>query len=342
MRAARIHNHGGPEVLQIDDIPEPICPSDGVKVKIHAASLNHLDIWIREGIPGLPIELPLIPGSDGSGEIVEVGAEISGWKVGDAVVIQPGTFCGNCDFCRKGQENYCIHYGIIGETVNGTDCDYFITKPENLHKKAHHLSWEEAASLQLVSMTAYQMLIPRANLQKGETVLIYGATSGIGSAAIQIAKHIGASVITTVGSEEKQAHAEKMGADFVILHSQDNWIKEVKKITGRQGIQVIFEHIGQATWQNSMRLLGKGGRVVTCGATTGPKVDFDLRHLFMKQQTILGSTMSDMKSFKAVQELIHQKIITPFVDKIFPLEEISDAHRYLENRKQFGKVCISI
>lgn len=342
MRAVRIHSHGGPEVLQLDEIPEPECPEDAVKVKIQATSLNHLDIWIREGIPGLPIELPLIPSSDGAGEIVKVGTEITDWNVGDEVVIQPGTFCNDCEFCKNGKENYCSQYGILGETENGTNCEYFIARPENIYPKAEHLNWEEAASLQLVCMTAYQMLITRAKLQPGETVLIFGATSGIGSAAIQIAKHIGVTVITTVGSEAKRAYAEKMGADTIVLHSNDNWIKEIKESVDNKGIQVIFEHIGSTTWSSTMRLLGRGGRVVTCGATTGPKVGFDLRHLFMKQQTILGSTMSDMVSFKAVQELIHKKIITPFVDKIFPLEEISDSHRYLESRQQFGKVCISI
>ncbi len=342
MKAARIHKHGGVEVLEVENIPEPICDKNSVKVKIHATSINHLDIWIRNGIPGVKIKLPMILGSDGAGEVVEVGSNVSGWNVGTGVVIQPGTFCGKCNYCLGGKENYCLQYGIIGESENGTNCEYFNANPNNIYPKSNHLSWEESASMQLVCMTAYQMIVKRAKLTSTETILIYGATSGIGSAAIQIAKNIGAKVIATVGSEGKKHHAKELGADYTVIHTDDNWVEEVKSLTFENKIQVIFEHVGQDTWENSMKLLDKGGRIVTCGATTGSKVQFDLKHLFIKQQNIMGSTMSDISSFIEVQKLINNKKIKPFLDKIFPIENIIEAHKYIEQRNQKGKVVLTL
>ncbi len=341
MKAVRIHEHGGPDVLRWEEIPSMDCPPDKLKVQIKAAALNHLDIWVRNGLPGIPIPLPLIMGSDGSGVVVEVGGEVTEWKAGDEVIVQPSTFCGSCDFCRTGRENYCPRYGIIGETENGVQATEVILRPVNVYKKPSTLNFEEAASVPLVFLTSYQMLVKRADLKKGETVLIYGATSGVGSAAIQIAKHIGARVITTVGSREKFFHAEKMGADYVVDHSSESWYKEVRGIVKRGGVDVVFEHIGPATWKSGMRLLAKGGRLVTCGATTGPFVEIDLRHLFMKQQTILGSTMSDLPTFREVMDLMDAGTFIPFIDRVFPFSEVAAAHRYLENRKQFGKIVLS-
>jgi NADPH:quinone reductase-like Zn-dependent oxidoreductase len=340
MKAIRIHEHGGIDVLRCEEIPEPKCPSNKVKIQIKASALNHLDLWIREGFPGMPLPLPLTLGSDGAGIISEVGSEIENWNIGDEVVIQPNVYCGECESCERGQENYCDTYGIIGETQNGVQSEYYIAEPNNIYPKAKHLTFEEASSMQLVFLTSYQMLVTRANLQKSDTVLIYGATSGIGSAAIQIAKDIGATVITTVGANSKIEYAKNIGADFVVRHDDENWVKQVKNIVKKKGVQVIFEHPGEKTWQQSMRLLSKGGRVVTCGATTGPLASFDLRHLFMKQQSILGSTMSDIKSFKSVMQKIEMGIYKPFVDKSYPLSDIKKAHQRLENREQFGKIVL--
>ncbi len=342
MRAVRIHQHGGPDVLKVDDIAVPICPGDKVLVQLKAAALNHLDIWIRNGLPGMQLGLPLILGSDGAGVVAEVGNSVTGWAVGDRVVIQPNRFCGHCDNCRSGRQNYCSNFGIIGETENGVQCDYYAADPVNLHKMAEHLSFEEAASMQLVFLTAYQMLVKRAHLKRFETVLIYGATSGVGSSAIQIAKDIGATVIATVGSDEKREYAFDLGSDHVFNHSQSEWNQQVKEVVGREGVNVIFEHPGAATWQQSLRLLGSGGRLVTCGATTGPNVSIDLRHLFMKQQSILGSTMSDLESFIEVQEKIHMQKYKPFVDRVYPLAEVGAAHERMENHKQFGKIVLSL
>jgi NADPH:quinone reductase-like Zn-dependent oxidoreductase len=215
-----------------------------------------------------------------------------------------------------------------------------LISPKNIYPKASHLSFEEAASMPLVFMTAYQMLISRARLQPNETVLVYGATSGVGSAAIQIAKDIGATVIATVGAAEKFDHAQDMGADHIVNHYDKDWYNSVKSIVGKKGVNVIFEHVGSATWSYSMRLLSKGGRVVTCGATTGFKVDVDLTHLFMKQQTILGSTMSDIVSFEAVMDKIYSGKFKPFVDRIFSFDEVQAAHTRNENGEQIGKIVL--
>ncbi len=340
MKAVRIIEHGGIDKLIYDEISEPSCPPDKVKIRVKATALNHLDIWVRNGLPGIPIPLPLIMGCDASGTIIEVGSQIKKYITGDDIVVQPGTFCGNCDHCTNGNENYCIQYGIIGETENGTQAEYIILDPVNVHKKSENLSFSEAASMQLVFMTAYQMLIKRAKLQPNETVLIYGGSSGVGSAAIQICRDLGAQIITTVGDVNKGEFCNKLGAEHVVNHNDKNWFDKVRKITGKSGVNVIFEHVGSATWQQSIRILSKGGRLVTCGATTGADVKINLAHLFMKQQSLLGSTMSSISAFKEVMIKIKQKKYLPVVDKIFPMKNVQDAHEYLENRKQMGKVVM--
>ena len=339
MKAIRIHEHGGADVLRVDEIDTPFCPEDKILVNIKATSLNHLDIWVREGLPGLPIPLPLIMGSDGSGIITEIGKDVEGFSINDHVVIQPGTFEKSCNAVKIGIENYSHTYGILGETSNGTQSEFILVDKENIAPKATHLSFEEASSMQLVFMTSYQMLVERAKLESTETVLVYGATSGIGSAAIQIAKDIGAKVITTVGSKDKQNYAHDMGADYVFIHD-DKLIHNVKEVVRNKGVNVIFEHIGLKTWNKSLRMLSRGGRIVTCGSTTGSVVDIDLRHLFMKQQTILGSTMSNIASFNSVLSKIEDKKYKPFLDKVFSFKDIKSAHLRLENRQQYGKIVV--
>ena len=288
--------------LKVEDISEPRCKPGKVKVKIQSSSLNHLDIWVRKGLPRMKLPLPLILGSDGAGTIIEIGAGIKEWKIGDDVVIQPGTYEKDCSMVKKGKENFSKTYGILGETENGVQCEYAVLYPYNIYPKPKHLSFIEAASMPLVFMTAYQMLIKRALLNASETVLIYGATSGIGTAAIQIAKDIGAHIITTVGSESKFDYAFKFGADHVFNHSDPDCLLQIKKKLKKNKIDVIFEHVGLKTWDMSMRLLANGGRLVTCGATTGYNVNINLRHLFSKQQSIIGSTISEKDAFKQVQK----------------------------------------
>ena len=342
MRAVIISNHGSRDVLEYKKIDDPICTPDAVKVNIKASSINHLDIWVRKGIPGIKIPLPMILGSDGSGIITEVGKNIKSINVGDKVIIQPGTYSKQCKHVKDGQENFSNTYGILGETENGVQCDYAILRPENIYPMHNALSFEEASSMQLVFMTAYQMLVKRAFLKPFETVLIYGGTSGIGTAAIQIAKDIGANIITTVGSKSKFDYARHHGAKYVLNHSEKDWFSKIQKILKKNKIDVIFEHVGLSTWETSMKLLGRGGRLVTCGATTGYNVNINLRHLFSKQQSIIGSTMSDIDTFENVQKKIKENIYTSFVDKIYPLSDIKDAHKRIEDRKHLGKVVVSL
>ncbi len=342
MKAVRIFEHGGLDKLIYGDLPQPNCPSDKVKINIKASALNHLDIWVRNGLPGIPIPLPMILGSDGSGTIVEVGSGIDKFHKGEDVIIQPGTICGYCQHCKQGSENYCLSYGILGETEDGTQAEFIVVDPINIHPKPVHLTFEEAASMPLVFMTAYQMLIKRAALLADETVLIYGGTSGVGSAAIQISRELGAKVIATAGNDEKCEFSKKTGADHVVNHNRDNWVDDVKNITGKSGVNVVFEHVGVSTWKQSLRVLSKGGRIVTCGATTGADVNVNLAHLFIKQQSILGSTMGSIPTFNEVMGKIKQKKYTPMVDQVFPMEDIRHAHEYMENRQQMGKVVVAV
>jgi len=342
LKAVLITEHGSSDVLKLKDIEDPICSAGKIKINIKASSVNHLDIWVRQGIPGMEIPLPMILGSDGAGVVTEVGAEVSAFKVGDRVVVQPGLYDANCRHVKEGNENYSNTYGILGETKNGVQCDYVVLKPENIHLMSDLLSFEEAASMQLVFMTAYQMLVERAFLKPYEIVLIYGATSGVGAAAIQIAKDIGAKVITTVGSKSKIDYALELGADYVFNHSEPDCLSKIKTTLKNKRLDVIFEHVGLKTWEISMKLLGRGGRLVTCGATTGHNVNIDLRYLFSKQQSIIGSTMSNIATFKEVQNKIALNIYKPFVDKIYPLSDIKHAHMRVENRKHLGKVVLSL
>ena len=303
MKVVRIYEHGGLDKLIYEDIPQPKCSLDKVKINIKASSLNHLDIWVRIGIPSFRVPLPIILGSDGSGVIVEVGSNVKNYNIGDNVVIQPGTYCGKCQYCANGKENYCLEYGILGETENGTLAEYMVLDPKNIHTMPEQLSYEEAASMSLVFMTAYQMLTKRAKLKSNETVLIYGGTSGVGSAAIQICKEIGAQVIATAGNDDKYEYSKTLGAHHIVNHNQKNWLDKVKDITEKRGVDVVFEHIGSETWEQSQRILSKGGRIVTCGATTGSDVNINLAHLFIKQQSILGSTMANISVYSPSLEI---------------------------------------
>ena len=340
MKAIQIKKHGNVRVLNYSEVENPICPPNKIKIKIKACSINHLDIWVRSGIPGMNLPLPLILGSDASGIVVEVGNQVKSFDINDEVIIQPGTYDKNCKMVKDGRENFSKSYGILGETENGVQAEYVVLNHENIFQKPKHLSFIEAASMPLVFMTSYQMLIERAGLLKDETVLIYGATSGIGMAAIQIAKDVGAKIIATVGDESKVEYAINLGADYVINHNDSDMLQKIKNIT-KNGVNVVFEHIGPVTWLNSLKALSIGGRIVTCGATTGKKVSIDLRHLFMKQQTILGSTMSSLSVFKKVIKKINDKKYLPYIDKIYKFKDIKEAHLRMENRKHFGKIVLT-
>jgi len=341
MKSIRIHQHGNIDVLQVQSVPEPKITDNNVKVQIKAASMNHLDIWVRNGLPGLPIPLPLTLGSDAAGTVVEVGNNVKHLNINDNVVIQPGTFNNKFNDLKKRKENYSKSYGILGETEDGVQSEYVCLPEKNLHKMSDFLSFTDASSMQLVFMTSYQMLVSRANLLKDEILLVYGGSSGIGSAAIQIAKDIGAFVIATVGDKDKEKHAYEMGADEVLFHyNNDNLFSQIKDISKNNLCDVIFEHVGSKTWQTSLKSLARGGRIVTCGSTTGANVSFDLRYLFMKQQSILGSTMSSIDSFINVMNKIEDKKYKPFVDEVFSFNDVKKAHLYMEESKQKGKIVL--
>ena len=341
MKAVFIKEHGPPDVLKFSDTNDSDCSSGKIKVNIKNSSINHLDIWVRKGIPGLDISLPRILGSDGAGVVCEVGKGTKGFKVGDDVIIHPGVYDPDCEISKSGHENLSPSYGILGETHNGVQSEFVCLDPTNLYPMPAHLSYAEASSVGLTFMTAYEMLIKKARIQKDDLVLIYGGTSGVGSAGIQIAKDMGCRVISTVGSDDKIKYILDIGADHVVLHNSDLY-SNLKRYLGRERVNVVFEHIGRDTWDTSMRVLQKGGRVVTCGATTGARVNINLAHLFFKNLSILGSTMGSVDSFKEVLNKINMKKYFPMVDQIFHASDIIKAHQYIENRMNIGKVVLDL
>jgi len=338
VKSIRIHEHGGIDVLQWEDISTPVPGPRQVLINIKAGALNHLDLWVRNGIPGVP--LPIILGSDGSGIVADKGDEVTGFKSGDEVMVQPLVFCGECQQCIRGQENLCATMGILGESCDGTFAEKIILPENQLVQKPDFLSFEEAAAFPLVAQTAYQMLVKKARIKPDDWVLIWGASSGVGSIAVQIAKAKGARVIAVSSSDKKLDKVKALGADITVDRTNQEVLKIVKKTTDGRGADIVFEHVGQATWTISMRSLARGGRLVTCGATTGPKADLNLTHLFFKQQSVLGSTMGSQAALKEAMDLLRQKKIKPVVDRVFPMAEVKYAHEYLESEGQFGKVIL--
>jgi NADPH:quinone reductase-like Zn-dependent oxidoreductase len=342
MKAIVYTEHGGPEVLKYTDVPEPQLSSQEVLIRVRACALNHLDLWLRRGMPGINIPLPHIPGSDISGVVARIGDQVTNVKVGDRVLLQPGISCGQCEKCLAGEDNLCRSYTLFGRLVDG-GCAEFVKSPAvNCVPIPEILSFEEAAAFPLVSLTAWHMLITRAQLKPAETVLILGAGSGVGSAAIQIAKATGARVIATAGSAAKLAKARELGAGDVINHATQKIAEEVKRLTGRRGVDVVFEHVGQATWNESIRSLAVNGRLVTCGATTGPDVRIDINYLFMRHLTILGSYMGSKSELFAALELLRRGLLKPVIDVVLPLDKCAEAHRRLEDREQFGKIVLRV
>lgn len=342
MKAIVFQQHGGPEVLKYADVAEPAIRPNEVLVRVKACALNHLDLWVRGGIPGVPIPLPHIPGSDVAGEIAQIGAEVSTVRVGQKVVLAPGVTCGKCAACIAGQDNRCRQFTNLGYMIDGGCAEYVRVPEVNCLPYPENLSWEEAASIPLVFQTAWHMLLARAELQPGEDVLILGAGSGVGTAAIQIAKFFGARVLATAGSDEKLQKAKELGADHLINHKTQKIREEVRRITGKRGVDVVFEHVGTATWDDSLASLAPSGRLVTCGATTGYDAKIDLRFLFSRQLSLLGSYMGTKSELHSVMRLVATGRLKPIVDRMFPLAEAAAAHMYLESSFQFGKVVLSV
>ena len=340
MKAIRIHKHGKEDVLQIDDIPEPEPQAGEVKIKIKASSLNHMDLWVRDGIPGIA-PLPLILGCDGSGDVVACGAGVRHVAIDERVFIHPVLSCGECAACKQGLENHCRYMQLFGEHVNGTHCEYICVPEKNVLKLDESISFEDAAAFPLVFLTAWHMLVYNGKVKKGSRVLVMGGSSGVGSAAIQIAKHHGAFVMTTVGSDEKKQLAVELGADAVIDHYNESISKRVKELTEKQGADIIVEHVGEKVWAECLKALGMSGRLITCGATTGPMISMDLRHLFIKQQQLIGSTMGNLNELRELHALMASKTLKPLVGKVFPYTQVQEAHQYLADSKHFGKVVLN-
>jgi NADPH:quinone reductase-like Zn-dependent oxidoreductase len=342
VKAIIFRQHGGPDVLQFIDVPDPEPHPNEVLVRVRACALNHLDLWVRGGLPNVPIPLPHIPGSDVAGEIAKISSEVTTVRVGQKVVLAPGVSCGKCAACISGQDNRCRQFTNLGYMIDG-GCAEFVRVPEvNCLPYPENLSWEEAASIPLVFQTAWHMLLTRAELQPGEDVLVLGAGSGVGSAAIQIAKFFGARVLATAGSDEKLQKAKELGADHLINHRTQKIREEVRRITGKRGVDVVFEHVGTATWDDSLASLAPSGRLITCGATTGYDAKIDLRFLFSRQLSLLGSYMGTKSELHSVMRLVASGRLRPVVDRIFPLAEAAAAHEYLESSSQFGKVVLSV
>src|SRR5213080_2187147 len=340
MKAVIFEQHGGPEVLKLTEVPDPQINPDEVLVEVRACALNHLDVWTRNGLPGIKIPLPHILGNDIAGVAREMGELVTWAKAGDEVMVQPGVSCGHCAECLAGRDNMCDEYDIIGYRRDGGYAELVAVPGVNLIPKPKNLSWPEAAALPLVTLTAWHMLVARADVQPGENVLVHAAGSGVGSLGIQIAKLRGARVITTAGSDEKLAKARDFGADETINYTNDDWPKEVKRITNGRGVDVVFEHTGEATWPGSILSLKKGGRLVTCGATSGYDARTDLRHVFYRHLTILGSMMGSKADLLTAMKFIETGQIRAVVDRAFPLPEARKAHELMEDRAQFGKLVL--
>lgn len=341
MKAVVMRGHGGPEVVKLEELPEPSAGPGEVVVKLRAVAANHLDIWVREGWPGLKLAFPHVFGSDGAGVVESVGPGVTAVKAGDEVVVNPSLGCGRCERCLAGQENLCRRFSILGEHVSGVMAEKAVLQTRSVLPKPKNLSFEEAAAVPLTFMTAWHALVARAQVKPGETVLVHAAGSGVGTAAVQIAKLFGARVIATAGSDAKLEKARALGADEVVNYETQDFVQEVKRLTEKRGVEVVFEHVGKKTWEKSILAAGVGGRIVTVGATTGYDPLTDLRHVFFRQLSILGSTMGSAGELLEVLRFVGEGKLRPVVDRVLPLADHAKAHAALSERAQFGKIVLT-
>lgn len=340
MKAVRFHQHGGPETLKFEEVADPEPGPGHVVVRVRACSVNFIDIWERRGLPGVKLPLPHISGADVAGEIESVGEGVRHLSPGQRVLVNPGLSCMHCAACHRGDDSLCREYSVLGYTSDGGYAERVRVPAVNALPYPEGLDFPQAAAIPLVFMTAWHMLVTRCRLRQGEDVLIIGGGSGIGSAAIQVAKLFNARVITTVGSDAKFEAAKMLGADAIVNHSRQSVRDEVRRITAKRGVDIVFEHPGAATWSDSVGSLAAGGRLVTCGATTGFDVKLDLRHVFARQISILGSYMGSKAELLDVLNLVHTGRLRPVLSDILPLREAGAAHSILERRDHFGKVVL--
>jgi NADPH:quinone reductase-like Zn-dependent oxidoreductase len=342
MRAAAYERFGDPDVVTIMDLPRPEPGPGEVRVAVHAVALNHLDLWVRRGLPTLALPLPHIGGSDFSGVVDSVGAGVSDWKQGDEVVVNPSLPCLECATCRRGDHPLCGQYKIIGEHVPGGLAEYAVVPAHRLHTKPQRLTFVQAAAVPLSFQTAWRALITRARLRMGETVLVLGASGGTASAAVQIAVQAGARVYAVTSTGEGVALARRLGAHFVVDRLERPWSKAVYQATDKRGVDVVVENVGAATWHDSIRVVAPAGRIVTYGATAGATPETDIRYLFWKQIDILGSTMATDAEFDSVMGQIEAGALSPVVGTVLPLEQTRQAHELLEHGEVLGKVVLEV
>jgi NADPH:quinone reductase-like Zn-dependent oxidoreductase len=340
MRAALVRAHGGFDAVRVETVPTPRPGPGEVLVRVRAAGVNHLDAWVRRGLPG--VKLPMVLGSDAAGEIVALGpgAERCGLPVGARVFLYPATSCGRCRACARGDDPLCADYAIFGEHVNGVQAEYAVVPWTSVLALPERLSFEEGAAFPLTFLTAWHMLVRRAQVRLGEWVLVHAAGSGVGAAAVQIARLHGARTIATAGGAEKCRRALALGADHAVDYTAQSFRDEALRVSEGAGMDVVVEHVGAATFKDSLRALARGGRLVTCGATTGPKVELHLPALFMKGVSILGSTMGSRAEMMDVAARFAAGQLRAVVDRVLPLAEVATAHRLLEERAVFGKVVL--
>jgi len=342
LKAIVFHEFGGPEKLRYEDAPEPVFSETEALIRVKACALNHLDIWARQGTRQERVPMPHVSGSDISGEVVKVGSLVKNHKPGDKVLIAPGIGDGTCEYCTSGWDSLCDDYRIIGYETQGGYAEYVSVPAANILPIPNSLSFEEAAAVPLVFLTAWHMLTTRAHLTAGETVLVWGAGSGVGSAAIQVAKVLGAKVIATAGNNEKLEKARELGADWTINHHDQDVPAEVKKVTNGKKANVVFDHIGQATWEKSMRSMAPAGRLVNCGVTSGGKAEIDIRYIFVRQFSLMGSYMGGKGELLKVLTFFEDGRLKPVVDSVFPLKEASAAQTRMEKSEHFGKIVLKI
>ena len=342
MKAVRFHEFGGLDRLLYEEVPEPSIGETEALIRVRACALNHLDIWARRGTRGERIPMPHICGSDISGEVSRTGSLAETHKPGERVLIAPGISDGVCEYCYSGWDSLCENYKIIGYETQGGYAEYVAVPSNNILPIPDNFSFEEAAAIPLVFLTAWHMLTTRAGLKAGETVLVWGAGSGVGSAAIQVSKLLGAKVIATAGSEDKLEKAKKLGADFAVNHRTHDVSSEVKRITNGRKANVVFDHVGQATWEKSMRSMAPGGRLVNCGVTSGGKAEIDIRFVFVRQFSLMGSYMGSMGELLKVLTFFEDGRLKPVVDSVYPLKDAAAAQERMEQSRHFGKIVLKI
>jgi len=343
MLAATIRSHGPPEVVTVEAVPRPqVEGPDDVVVALKAAALNHLDLFVLRGLPGLPPAFPHVLGADGAGVVEAIGAAVTRAKPGDRVLLNPGVSCQRCEYCLAGEQSLCATYKLLGEHLPGTFAEAVRVPQWNVHPVPDGVAWADAAAFPLVHLTAWRMLVTRAGVRPGETVLIWGIGGGVALAALAIAKLLGAVAIVTSSSEAKLARARSLGADIALNHAAGDVPKELRRLLGGRGVDVVVDSVGEATWEKSLRALAPGGRLVTCGATTGPRVITDVRRLFWYHQTLMGSTMGNAREFAEIVRLLGSGALRPVVDGVTPLADARRALERMASGEQFGKQVLEI